>query len=107
MSDKYTELEKRVKILEEMLKGFLQSEGNEIHIQLEHCQGDLVTGDNCEINLSHCPVGTIIPDSIDDADSMIDDLEGRIDDLNSEIDMIESRIDAAEDLTEQIKSSLD
>ncbi len=107
MSDKYTELEKRVKILEEMLKGFLQSEGNEIHIQLEHCQGDLIIGDNCEINLSQCPVGTIIPGSVDDADSMIDDIEGRIDDLNSEIDMIESRIDAAEDLTEQIKSSLD
>ena len=107
MSDKYTELEKRVKILEEMLKGFLHSEGNEIHIQLEHCQGDLIIGDNCEIYLSQCPVGTIIPGSIDDADSMIDDLEGRIDDLNSEIDMIESRIDAAEDLAEQIKSSLD
>ncbi|MBP5252321.1 MAG: hypothetical protein J6Z21_00880, partial [Lachnospiraceae bacterium] len=82
MSDKYTELEKRVKILEEMLKGFLQSEGNEIHIQLENCQGDLIIGDNCEINLSQCPVGTIIPGSIDDADSMVDDLEGRIDDLN-------------------------
>ena len=107
MSDKYTELEKRVKILEEMLKGFLQSEGNETHIQLENCQGDLIIGDNCEINLSQCPVGTIIPGSIDDADSMIDDIEGRIDDLNSEIDMIENRIDAAEDLTEQIKSSLD
>ncbi len=39
MEDKFAELEKRVKILEEMLKGFLQSEGNEIHIQLDHCQG--------------------------------------------------------------------
>ena len=29
MEDKYIELEKRVKILEEMLKGFLQSEENQ------------------------------------------------------------------------------
>ena len=28
MEDKYAELEKRVKILEEMLKGFLQSDGH-------------------------------------------------------------------------------
>lgn len=48
MDEKYEELEKRVKVLEEMLKGFLQSEGNEVHIQLEHCQGDLIVGDNCE-----------------------------------------------------------
>ncbi|MBR6019874.1 MAG: hypothetical protein IK055_06615 [Lachnospiraceae bacterium] len=100
MEGKYEELEKRVKILEEMLKGFLQSEGNEIHIQLEHCQGDLIIGDNCEINLSHCPVGTIIPGSIEDADTMIDDLECRIDDLKSEMDLLESRIDDAEDLAE-------
>ena len=100
MEDKYVELEKRVKILEEMLKGFLQSEGNEIHIQLEHCQGDLIVGDNCDINLSHCPVGTIIPGSIEDADSLIDDLECRIDDLKSEMDLLESRIDDAEDLAE-------
>ena len=107
MEGKYEELEKRVKILEEMLKGFLQSEGNEIHIQLEHCQGDLIIGDNCEINLSHCPVGTIIPGSIEDADTMIDDLECRIDDLKSEMDLLESRIDDAEDLAEQLKSPLD
>ena len=100
MEEKYLELEKRVKVLEEMLKGFLQSEGNEIHIQLEHCQGDLIVGDNCDINLSHCPVGTIIPGSIEDADSLIDDLECRIDDLKSEMDLLESRIDDAEDLAE-------
>ena len=100
MDEKYEELEKRVKVLEEMLKGFLQSEGNEVHIQLEHCQGDLFIGDNCEINLSQCPVGTIIPGSIEDADTMIDDLECRIDDLKSEMDLLESRIDDAEDLTE-------
>ena len=107
MEEKYAELEKRVKILEEMLKGFLQSEGNEIHIQLDHCQGDLIIGDNCEINLSQCPVGTIIPGSIDDADSMIDDLEGRIDELDSEVDRLENRIDDAENRAEQLKLSLD
>ncbi|MBO4484356.1 MAG: hypothetical protein J5738_03100 [Lachnospiraceae bacterium] len=100
MEEKYLELEKRVKVLEEMLKGFLQSEGNEIHIQLEHCQGDLIVGDNCDINLSHCPVGTIIPGSLEDADTLIDDLECRIDDLKSEMDLLESRIDDAEDLAE-------
>ena len=108
MEDKYVELEKRVKILEEMLKGFLQSEGNEIHIQLENCQlADFIVGDNCDIKLSHCPVGTMIPDSIDDADSMIDDLECRIDDVNSEVDLLENRIDDAENRAEQLKSSLD
>ena len=100
MEEKYLELEKRVKVLKEMLKGFLQSEGNEIHIQLEHCQGDLIVGDNCDINLSHCPVGTIIPGSLEDADTLIDDLECRIDDLKSEMDLLESRIDDAEDLAE-------
>ena len=100
MEEKYLELEKRVKVLEEMLKGFLQSEGNEIHIQLERCQGDLFVGDNCDINLSHCPVGTIIPGSLEDADTLIDDLECRIDDLKSEMDLLESRIDDAEDLAE-------
>ena len=108
MEDKYVELEKRVKILEEMLKGFLQSEGNEIHIQLENCQlSDFIVGDNCDINLSHCPVGTMIPGSIDDTDSMIDDLECRIDDVNSEVDLLENRIDDAENRAEQLKSSLD
>ncbi|MBR5677496.1 MAG: hypothetical protein IKX20_05100 [Paludibacteraceae bacterium] len=100
-------MEKRVKILEEMLKGFLQSEGNEIHIQLDHCQGDLIVGDNCDINLSHCPIGTMIPGSIEDSDSMIDDLECRVDDLNSEVDLIENRIDDAESRAEQLKASLE
>ena len=107
MDGKYEELEKRVKNLEEMLKGFLQSEGNETHIQLDHCQGDLIVGDNCDINLLHCPVGTIIPGSIEDADSMIDDLECRVDDLNSEVDLLENRIDGAENHVEQLKTSLD
>ena len=107
MDGKYEELEKRVKNLEEMLKGFLQSEGNEIHIQLDHCQGDLIAGDNCDINLSHCPVGTMIPGSIEDADSMLDEIEDRIDDLDSEVDRLDSRIDDAESRAEQLKSSLD
>ena len=107
MEEKYLELEKRVKILEEMLKGFLQSEGNEIHIQLDHCQGDLIVGDNCDINLSHCPVGTMIPGSIEDADSILDEIEDRIDDLDSEVDRLDSRIDDAESRVEQLKSSLD
>ena len=107
MQDKYTELEKRVKILEEMLKGFLQSEGNEIHIQLDHCQGDLIVGDNCDINLSKCPVGTVIPGAMDDAEALLDEIEDRIDELNSEVDLLENRIDDAESRAEQLKSSLD
>ena len=78
MDGKYEELEKRVKNLEEMLKGFLQSEGNEIHIQLDHCQGDLIVGDNCDINLSHC-----------------------------EVNQLENRMDDAENRAEQLKSTLD
>ena len=107
MEEKYVELEKRVKILEEMLKGFLQSEGNEIHLQLDHCQGDLIVGDNCDINLSHCPVGTMIPESIEDSDALLDDIESRIDDLNSEVDQLENRLEAVEDRAEQLKSSQD
>ena len=75
MEEKYAELEKRVKILEKMLKGFLQSEGNEIHIQLDHCQGDLVVGDNCDINLSNCPVGAVIPSNIEDSEPLLDEIE--------------------------------
>ena len=107
MDEKYTELEKRVKILEEMLKGFLQSEGNEIHIQLDHCQGDLIVGDNYDINLSHCPVGTMIPGSIENSDSLIDEIEDRIEDLDSEVGQLENRIDDAENRAEQLKSSLE
>ena len=107
MEEKYAELEKRVKILEEMLKGFLQSEGNEIHIQLDHCQGDLIVGDNCDINLSHCPVGTMIPGSIENSDSLIDEIEDRIEDLDSEVGQLENRIDDAENRAEQLKSSLE
>ena len=104
MEDKYAELEKRVKILEEMLKGFLQSEGNEIHIQLDHCQGDLIVGDNCDINLSQCPVGTMIPGSIEDSDALLDEIEFRVDELNSEVDRLENRIDDVENRAEQLKS---
>lgn len=107
MEDKYAELEKRVKILEKMLKGFLQSDGNEIHIQLDHCQGDLVVGDNCDINLSHCPVETLIPGSIDGSEAMLDEIEDRIDELNGEVDQLENRIDDAENRAKQLKSSLD
>ena len=83
MEDKYAELEKRVKILEEMLKGFLQSEGNEIHIQLDHCQGDLIVGDNCHINLTNCPVGAMIPSNMEDSEALLDEMcadghEGRV-----------------------------
>ncbi len=106
MEDKYVELEKRVKILEEMLKGFLQSEGNVIHLRLEHCQGDLFVGDNCDINLSNCPIGTMIPNSMDDSEDLLDEIEDRIDDLDSEIDSLENRIDDAENRTEQLRSSL-
>lgn len=107
MEEKYAELEKRVKILEEMLKGFLQSEGNEIHIQLDHCQGDLVVGDNCDINLSNCPVGAVIPSNMEDSEALLDEIEDRIDELDSEVDRIENRIDDAENRAEQLKLSLD
>lgn len=107
MEEKYAELEKRVKILEEMLKGFLQSEGNEIHIQLDHCQGDLVVGDNCDINLSNCPVGAVIPGNIEDSEALLDEIEDRIDELDSEVDRLENRIDDAENRAEQLKLSLD
>ena len=107
MEDKYAELEKRVKILEEMLKGFLLSEGNEIHIQLDHCQGDLFVGDNCDINLSNCPVGAVIPDNIEDSELLLDEIEDRIYDLNSDVDLLENRIDDVQKQAEQLKSSLD
>ena len=107
MEDKYAELEKRVKILEEMLKGFLQSEGNEIHIQLDHCQGDLIVGDNCDINLTNCPVGAVIPSNMEDSEALLDEIEDRIDELDSEVDRLENRIDDAENRAEQLKLSLD
>ena len=107
MEDKYVELEKRVKILEEMLKGFLQSEGNEIHIQLDHCQGDLIVGDNCDINLTNCPVGAVIPRNMEDSEALLDEIEDRIDELDSEVDRLENRIDDAENRAEQLKLSLD
>ena len=107
MEDKYAELEKRVKILEEMLKGFLQSEGNEIHIKLDNCQGDLIVGDNCDINLSNCPVGTIIPSSMEDSETLLDEIEDRIDELDSEVDRLENRMDDAENRAEQLKSAID
>lgn len=107
MEEKYAELEKRVKILEEMLKGFLQSEGNEIHIQLDHCQGDLIVGDNCDINLTNCPVGAVIPSNMEDSEALLDEIEDRIDELDSEVDRLENRIDDAENRAEQLKSSLD
>ena len=107
MEEKYAELEKRVKILEEMLKGFLQSEGNEIHIQLDHCQGDLIVGDNGHINLTNCPVGAMIPSNMEDSEALLDEIEDRIDELDSEVDQLENRIDDAESRAEQLKSSLD
>ena len=107
MQENYAELEKRVKVLEDMLKGFLQSEGNEIHIQLQNCQGDLIVGDNCYIKLTNCPVGTIIPNDLENADTLIDDLEGRIDDLESALDSLEDRIDDAEDRVDSLDPSED
>lgn len=107
MQENYAELEKRVKILEDMLKGFLQSEGNEVHIQLANCQGDLIIGDNCDIKLMNCPVGTIIPNDLENADTLIDDLEGRIDDLESALDSLEDRIDDAEDRVDSLDPSED
>ncbi len=107
MEEKYAELEKRVKILEEMLKGFQQSEGNEIHIQLDHCQGDLIVGDNCDINLTNCPVGAVIPSNMEDSEALLDEIEDRIDELDSEVDRLENRIDDAENRAEQLKLSLD
>lgn len=107
MEEKYAELEKRVKILEEMLKGFLQSEGNEIHIQLDHCQGDLVVGDNCDINLTNCPVGAVIPSNMEDSEALLDEIEDRIDEVNDEVDQLSNKIDEAENRAKQLKSSLD
>ena len=107
MEDKYAELEKRVKILEEMLKGFLQSEGTEVHIQLDHCQGDLIVGDNCDISLSQCPIGAMISSNMEDSEALLDEIEDRIDELDGEVDQLENRIDDAENRAEQLKLSLD
>ena len=90
-----------------MIGEFLQSEGNEIHIQLDHCQGDLIVGDNCDINLSNCPVGTVIPGSLEDSEFLLDEIEDRIDELDGEVDLLENRIDDAVNRAEQLKSSLD
>ena len=58
MEEKYAELEKRVQVLEELLKGFLQSEDNNISLALKDCSiNNLDTGDECDIRLDNCSVG--------------------------------------------------
>ena len=80
MEEKYAELEKRVQVLEKLLKGFLQSEDNNISLTLKDCSinnldtgdecdirldncsvGNLCLGDGCDIRQNNCPIGTMIP----------------------------------------------
>ncbi|WP_155838567.1 hypothetical protein [Butyrivibrio proteoclasticus] len=121
MEEKYAELEKRVQVLEELLKGFLQSEDNNINFTLKDCSinnlnagdecdvrsdncsvGNLCFGDGCDIKQNNCPIGTMIPGDIDTADGQLDDIESRIDELNNEIDLIENRIDDVANMDEEL-----
>lgn len=107
MEDRISALEERIEVLEQLLKGFLSSEGNDIHLEMRECQGDMSFGDNCTVVQKNCPIGTMVTGSIDVADSQLDDIESRIDDLNSSIDDLEDRIDAAESRAEQLESDVD
>lgn len=87
-------LEKRIEKLENLLEHMCIRQCKEI--SLSNCPiGDIELGDNCNINLQTCSVGTMIPD-IDEAENRIEDLESRLDAVLTDLDEAECRLDGFE-----------
>ena len=60
MEEKYLELEKRVQVLEGLLKSFLESEDNNIILTLKDCSIDnLNLGDECDVRLDNASIGNL------------------------------------------------
>ncbi len=87
-------LEERIEKLEKLFEHLCIDQYKEI--TLTRCSlGDIKLGDNCNITLSSCPVGSVISD-IEDAENRVDDLGNRIEDIRNEIDDAETRLDTLE-----------
>ena len=66
-------------------------------ISLTDCRiGDFKIGDNCNITLQTCSVGSIIPDNIEDAACRVADLECILDDVIANLEDAETRLNDLE-----------
>ena len=89
---KYSELEERIKALEEKLNSISFNGAKEIKMQ--NCLvTDIQTGNDCRLEFEKCAVGAVIDSNIDDAEDRLDELECRLDDINAAINEAESKLD--------------
>lgn len=81
-------LEERVERLENFIGKMTIGEGL---ISFNDCTlADIYVSDGCNLSFSDCPVGTVIPSDIDDAEDRIEDLEERLQNIVEQIDDIEN-----------------
>lgn len=47
--------------------------------------------EECNLSFNDCPIGTVIPKDIDDAEDRIDDLEDKLNNILEQIDDVENK----------------
>lgn len=59
--------------------------------RLEKFISKIIIGEGQNISFNDCPIGTVIPKDIDDAEDRIDDLEDKLNNILEQIDDVENK----------------
>ena len=51
----------------------------------------IYVSEECNLSFNDCPIGTVIPKDIDDAEDRIDDLEDKLNNILEQIDDVENK----------------
>lgn len=106
LEKKITELEEKIKLLEDKLNHIKFGDNNTISISSSSF-GTMSFGENCEANFHNCSVGSVFNGNFEDAEDILDEIESRIDDTEDRLDDLESRIDDTEDRLDEIEDRID
>ena len=98
-------LKKRVDELESLVKALLR--GDERVTNLTGIPiANLVLGSGCEVNMQHCPLGTVFygeQDCIEKAEERLSDLTDQAEELEGMIDDLENRPEDIRDEQDSVK----
>jgi len=96
-NSKISELEERIKILEEKLNQITItfSEAKEVTMTSGPI-GEIHITSDCTLNIQNSSIGSVIDINLDEAEDRLDELEGRLDELNDGIDEAEEKLDELE-----------
>lgn len=86
------QLEKRVEHLESIISKITIEKGNNISFN-GGSLADIYLSEGCNLSFNNCPIGSVMPGNIDDAEDRIQALENRLEDIVDQLDDIDNKLE--------------